>query len=388
MVSFENTEIAFADKSNKELDRAQMLFKLVGSPTLVILGKRALNLGLALKLPIKGLIRKTVFDHFCGGETIEQCNGTIERLYRSNVYSLLDYSSEGKESNKELEHSKEEIIAANNYGKGDKRVPFSVFKPTGIFPNRLLAKKNAGGSFSEQEQADWNAGKARMASICQTAAKNNVPIFIDAEETWFQDAIDELVEEQMKLHNQEKAIVYNTIQLYRKDRLEFLKSSFAKAQKEGYKLGVKLVRGAYMEKERERAAQQGYPSPINETKADTDRDYNAALKFCIDNYPNIALIAGTHNEESSRHLVELMHNKGLENDDHHVVFSQLYGMSDNISFNLAASGFNVVKYVPYGPIVDVMPYLIRRAEENTSVAGQTGRELSLIMKEKARRKAL
>lgn len=388
MVSFENTEIAFADKSNKELDRAQMLFKLVGSPTLVILGKRALNLGLALKLPIKGLIRKTVFDHFCGGETIEQCNGTIERLHRSNVYSLLDYSSEGKESNKELEHSKEEIIAANNYGKGDKRVPFSVFKPTGIFPNRLLAKKNAGGSFSEQEQADWNAGKARMASICQTAAKNNVPIFIDAEETWFQDAIDELVEEQMKLHNREKAIVYNTIQLYRKDRLEFLKSSFAKAQKEGYKLGVKLVRGAYMEKERERAAQQGYPSPINETKADTDRDYNSALQFCIDNYPNIALIAGTHNEESSRHLVELMHNKGLENDDHHVVFSQLYGMSDNISFNLAASGFNVVKYVPYGPIVDVMPYLIRRAEENTSVAGQTGRELSLIMKEKARRKAL
>lgn len=388
MVSFENTEIAFADKSDNELDRAQMLFKLVGSPTLVILGKRALNLGLALKLPIKGLIRKTVFDHFCGGETIEQCNGTIERLYQSNVYSLLDYSSEGKESNKELEYSKEEIIAANNYGKGDKRVPFSVFKPTAIFPNRLLAKKNAGGSFSDQEQADWNAGKARMALICQTAAKNDVPIFIDAEETWFQDAIDELVEEQMKLHNHEKAIVYNTIQLYRKDRLEFLKSSFAKAQKEGYKLGVKLVRGAYMEKERDRATQQGYPSPINETKADTDRDYNAALQFCIENHPNIALVAGTHNEESSRHLVELMHQKGLKNDDRYVVFSQLYGMSDNISFNLAASGYNVVKYVPYGPIVDVMPYLIRRAEENTSVAGQTGRELSLILKEKARRKAL
>lgn len=364
-----------------------MLFQVVGSPTLVILGKKALNVALALQLPIKGLIRKTVFEHFCGGETIEQCDTTIEKLHESNVYSLLDYSSEGKESAIDLDRSAQEIIAANNYGKGDKRVPFSVFKPTAIFPNRLLAKKNAGSPFSDSEQTEWDASKARMEAICRAAKENDVPIFVDAEETWFQDAIDELVEEQMKLFNQKKAIVYNTIQLYRKDRLAFLKSSFAKAEKNGYHLGVKLVRGAYMEKERERASEQGYPSPINDTKADTDRDYNAALKFCIDNHPNIDLIAGTHNEESTQYLVDLMAEKGLKNDDPQTVFSQLYGMSDNISFNLAALRYNVVKYVPYGPIEDVMPYLIRRAEENTSVAGQTGRELSLIIKEKARRKA-
>lgn len=387
MISFDNTEIAFADKSDKELDRAKMLFQLVGSPTLVILGKKALNLALSIHLPIKGIIRKTVFEHFCGGETIEQCNGTIERLYRSKVYSLLDYSSEGKESAADLDFSAQEIIAANSYGKGDKRVPFSVFKPTAIFPNRLLAKKNADGVFSDSELEEWEASKARMASICETARNNDVPIFVDAEETWFQDAIDELVEEQMKLHNREKTIVFNTIQLYRKDRLQFLKTSFDSAQKEGYKLGVKLVRGAYMEKERERASDQGYPSPINDSKEATDKNYDEALKFCIDNHPHIDVIAGTHNEASSRYLVELMHQKGLKNDDSHIVFSQLFGMSDNISFNLAAKGYNVVKYVPYGPIEDVMPYLIRRAEENTSVAGQTGRELSLIIKEKARRKA-
>lgn len=387
MISFDNTEIAFADKSDKELDRARMLFQLVGSPTLVILGKRALNLALSFRLPIKGIIRKTVFDHFCGGETISQCNDTIERLYRSNVYSLLDYSSEGKESSEDLDRSAQEIIAANTYGKGDKRVPFSVFKPTAIFPNRLLAKKNANARFSASELKDWEASAARMAQICETARKNDVPIFVDAEETWFQDAIDALVEEQMKLHNREKTIVYNTIQLYRKDRLEFLKKSYAKAQKDGYHFGVKLVRGAYMEKERERAQSQGYPSPINDTKKDSDNSYNEALKFCIENHPQIDVIAGTHNEESSRYLVELMEENDLKNHDPHIVFSQLFGMSDNISYNLASKGYNVVKYVPYGPIEDVMPYLIRRAEENTSVAGQTGRELSLIMKEKARRKA-
>lgn len=388
MISFENTEIAFADKSDKELDRAFWLFKLVGNSSLVGIGKSALNLALALRLPIKGLIRKTVFEQFCGGESIAQCDDTIQKLHNSNVYSLLDYSSEGKESAADLDRSAQEIIAANNFGKADERVPFSVFKPTAIFPNRLLAKKNASADFSELELKEWAASKARMAAICETASKNDVPIFVDAEETWFQDAIDELVEEQMQLHNREKTIVYNTIQLYRKDRLEFLKASFAKAQKGGYKLGVKLVRGAYMEKERARAKEQGYPSPINNTKADTDRDYNSALEFCVQNHPHINVIAGTHNEESARYLTQLMEKAGLKNDDEHVVFSQLYGMSDNISFNLAAQGYNVVKYVPYGPIEDVMPYLIRRAEENTSVAGQTGRELSLIIKEKARRRRL
>ena len=316
------------------------------------------------------------------------CEPTIARLHKSGVFSLLDYSSEGKETTDELNKSAAEIIAANSTGTGDKRVPFSVFKPTAIFPNKLLAKKNAKARFNAKEQALWEDAKTRMSTICAAAKRNDVPILVDAEESWFQDAIDGLVEEQMLRHNKEKVIVYNTIQLYRKDRLEFLKKSFALSQKNNYKLGVKLVRGAYMEKERERAKDQGYPSPIHETKSDTDRDYDLALQFCIENFPNIQLVAGTHNEASSKRLVELMVENDISPNSPAIYFSQLYGMSDNISFNLAAAKFNVVKYVPYGPILEVMPYLIRRAEENTSVAGQTGRELSLIMKEKARRRGL
>jgi len=250
-----------------------------------------------------------------------------------------------------------------------------------------LAKKNANAEFNQKEQVEWAAAKQRMNLICATAEKNNVPVLIDAEETWFQDAIDELVEEQMALRNGQRVIVYTTLQLYRKDRLEFLTKILKRAQDKGYHLGVKLVRGAYMEKERLRASEQGYSSPIHDTKAETDRDYDLALKFCVDNYPHIHLIAGTHNESSSKLLTELIEEKQIELNDQHIFFSQLYGMSDNISFNLAVNGYNVVKYVPYGPILEVMPYLIRRAEENTSVAGQTGRELSLIMKEKARRRA-
>ncbi len=386
MVSFENTEIAFSDKSDAHLNRAFFLFKMVGSPTMVRLGKAALNIGFYLKLPIKGLIRKTVFNHFCGGENIAECEETIARLHKSGVYSLLDYSSEGKETTEELNLSAQEIMAANNTGIGDKRVPFSVFKPTAIFPNRLLSKKNAQLEFSSAEQAEWEEAKERMNTICAKAKKNAVPILIDAEETWFQNAIDDLVEEQMQLHNRETVIVYNTLQLYRKDRLQFLKSSFENAKNNGYKLGVKLVRGAYMEQERERAKQQGYPSPIHDTKTDTDCDYDLAVKFCIDNYPDIQLVAGTHNDDSARKLTELMAARNISASDSNIYFSQLYGMSDNISYNLAANQFNVVKYVPYGPILDVLPYLIRRAEENTSVAGQTGRELSLIIKEKARRR--
>ncbi len=388
MVSFENTEIAFSDRSDAELNRAHFLFRVVANPTLVKFGKIALKTGLLLHLPIKGLIRSTVFDHFCGGETIAGCETTIARLHASGVYSLLDYSAEGKETVSELEQSTKEILAANAVGKKDNRVPFSVFKPTAIFPNRLLAKKNAKAKFSEKELAQWIAAKKRMDLICESAEKNNVPVLIDAEETWYQDAIDELVEEQMAKHNQRKAMVYTTVQLYRKDRLQYLETCLKDAQQKGYQLGVKLVRGAYMEKERSRAEEQGYPSPIHETKQDTDRDYDLALKFCMDHFPDISLIAGTHNEASSQYLIKLIDERGVDRSDPHVFFSQLYGMSDNISFNLAANGYNVVKYVPFGPILEVIPYLIRRAEENTSVAGQTGRELSLIIKEKARRRGL
>lgn len=381
MVSFDNTEIAFSHKTKAELNRGYLLFKLVGSSTLVSMGKLGLRIALWLHLPINKIVRKTVFAHFCGGENIPECESTIASLHKANVFSLLDYSAEGKNTMQELDGSTKEIIAANSTGARDLRIPFSVFKPTAIFPDKLLAKKNVGGEFNKAEQRDWEQSKERMARICSTAKKNNVPILVDAEETWFQNAIDELVEEQMELHNKEKVIVFNTIQLYRKDRLAFLKTSLEKAKQNGYRLGVKLVRGAYMEKERERAEKQGYPSPIHENKAATDADYDLALQFCIDNYPTIQFVAGTHNEKSSFYLTELMHTKGIVANDENIFFSQLYGMSDNISFNLAANGYNVVKYVPYGPILEVLPYLIRRAEENTSISGQASRELSLIIKE-------
>lgn len=387
MVSFDNTETAFADRTDRELNRAHLLFQLVGSPALVKFGKSALNLALALKLPVKGIIRSTVFNHFCGGEHITDCETTIERLHSSGIYTLLDYSAEGKETTADFEHAATETIATIRMAHQDPRVPFSVFKPTGIIPHRLLAKKNAKATFNEEEELEWKLAMERITMICEAGKENNVPIFIDAEETWFQDAIDELAEELMQTYNRERAMIYNTAQLYRKDRLQFLKNSFAKAQKDGYKLGMKLVRGAYMEKERDRAKEQGYPSPIHATKVDTDRDYDLALRFCVENHPHIEVLAGTHNEKSSKYLAELMVEKGLQPNDSHIFFSQLYGMSDNVSFNLAAAHYNVVKYVPYGPILEVMPYLIRRAEENTSIAGQTGRELSLIIKEKARRKA-
>ena len=364
-----------------------MLFKLVGSPTMVKIGKTAMNLALALKLPIRGIIRATVFNHFCGGEHITDCESTIERLHGSGVFTLLDYSAEGKETTADFEYAATETIATIRMAHQDFRVPFSVFKPTGIIPYRLLAKKNAKAEFNQEEALEWKLAMERVRLICEAGKENNVPIFVDAEETWFQDAIDEMVEGLMKTYNRERAMIFNTVQLYRKDRLNYLKVSAAQAQKEGFKLGVKLVRGAYMEKERERAKEQGYPSPIHSSKAETDRDYDHALEFCIENRENIEILCGTHNEKSSGLLTELMAKNGVEPNDKNVFFSQLYGMSDNISFNLAADQYNVVKYVPYGPIEGVMPYLIRRAEENTSIAGQTGRELSLIVKEKGRRRA-
>lgn len=387
MVSFDNTEIAFSGKSDRELNRAHLLFKLVGSPTLVEIGKAALKLGLWLHLPIKGIIRSTVFNQFCGGEHITDCETTIERLHASGIHTLLDYSAEGKETTADFENAANETIATIRIAHQDDRVPFAVFKPTGIIPHRLLAKKNAGAALNQKESEEWEQAMQRVDQICQAGKENNVPVFIDAEETWFQDAIDRMAEGLMVKYNRERAMVYNTIQLYRKDRLQYLKDSLKHANENGYKLGMKLVRGAYMEKERDRAKEQGYPSPIHETKADTDRDYDLALKFCVENHPHIEMIAGTHNEKSSKYLTQLMAEKNLAVDDPRIFFSQLYGMSDNISYNLAANHYNVVKYVPYGPILEVMPYLIRRAEENTSIAGQTGRELTLIIKEKTRRRS-
>ncbi len=386
MVSFENTEIAFSGKSKKDLNRAYWLFKLVGSNTFVKIGKSLTNFALRLHLPIKGLIKATIFKHFCGGETIDECEQTSNELAQYGIGTILDYSVEGKTSEEDFDATAKEIIATVNKANNNSNIPFSVFKVTGIARFELLEKVNNKADLTEEEKLEFERVYQRVNKICNASYQTGTPVFIDAEESWIQDTIDGLTNEMMAQYNKERAIVYNTIQIYRWDRLEFLKQSYAHARENGYILGIKLVRGAYMEKERDRAEELHYPSPIQKDKASSDKDYNAALDFCVQHIDRIALCAGTHNEESSLYLSKLIEQNQLNKNHPHLYFAQLYGMSDHISFNLANAGFNVAKYVPYGPIREVLPYLIRRAEENTSVAGQTSRELSLIMKEKQRRK--
>lgn len=387
MISFDNTHIAFEYKSDKELRKAYWLFKLVGSPTLVKVGKWLTHFALKTHLPVKGMIKKTIFQQFCGGETISECGPTTQKLSKYGVKSILDYSVEGQTSEKNFEATTLEIIATIKEAKNKADIPLAVFKVSGVARFDILEKFNDENYQGTAEEMKSFAGvKERVHRICQAAFDNQVPVMIDAEESWIQDGIDKLAAEMMLQFNKDKSFVYNTLQMYRHDRLDFFKKELKVAQNKGVKYAVKLVRGAYMEKERDRAAKMGYPSPINATKADSDNLYNAALDFAIENLENCAVVAGTHNEESSLYLTELMHKFNIAKNDDRVYFAQLLGMSDHISFNLSAAGYNVAKYVPYGPVREVVPYLIRRAEENTSAAGQTSRELRLIQQEKQRRK--
>lgn len=384
--SFDNTEIAFSGKTNAELKRAYWLFKLIGNPALVVAGRIFTNIALTLRIPIGWALRGNIFKQFCGGETIVQCGTAVESLGKFGIGTILDYSVEGKESEADFENTKAEIILTVQEAARKRSIPFSVFKITGIARFSLLEKVNAQQSLSETEKLEWERVQARVDAICAQAAQLAVPIFIDAEDSWIQDAIDSLADTMMAKYNTSSAIVYNTIQLYRHDRLAFLKTSHQKALQHNYFLGVKLVRGAYMEKERARAAELGYTDPIQPNKEASDRDFDLAVNYCLDHIDRIAVCAGTHNEKSSLQLATAMESRNIARDDKRVFFAQLFGMSDHISYNLANAGFNVAKYLPYGPIREVIPYLIRRAQENTSVKGQTGRELTLILREMQRRK--
>lgn len=386
LLNFADTSIAFAHKNNAELNKAYWLFKLMNNPSLVNIGTSLANWAIKKKLPVKGLIKATVFNQFCGGETIAECLPTIEALGRFGIGSILDYSVEGKHTDKEFEDGVEETIRTIEIAANNAHIPFAVFKVTGIASFDLLAKVNNKNVLNDTEQNAWELVKSRVKRICSKAASLNQPVFIDAEESWIQDAIDVLAHEMMLIFNKEKPIVYNTIQLYRHDRLQFLQSAYSTAQKEGYKLAVKLVRGAYMEKERERAQKMAYPDPIQPNKAACDRDYDRALSFCIEHIHQMGLCAGSHNEASNLLLARLIDEKQISRNHPQIWFSQLYGMSDNLSFNLAASGYNVCKYLPYGPVHSVLPYLTRRAAENTAMAGQMSREFTLIATERNRRK--
>jgi len=385
-LSFENTEIAFRHSSNSDLKRAYWLFRVINVNFLVKIGPPVTNFMIRIGLPIKGLIKATIFKHFCGGETIRECEKTIQSLYTGGVGTILDYSIEGEDDEKVFDNTCEEIIRTIRRAAKEPAIPITVFKATGICRFSLFEKLDAGIKLSDTEQQEWQKAQDRVLAICEKAFSTGIPVMIDAEETWIQDTIDRLALDMMRRFNKEKAIVYNTYQLYRRDKLQSLKNDHQAAEKERFILGAKLVRGAYMEKERKRAEEKGYPSPIQPDKASSDRDYDAALDYCTDHIDRIAFVAGTHNEESCRVLADLLDKKGIDHKNPHVYFSQLLGMSDNLSFNLADAHYNVAKYVPYGPIKAVLPYLFRRAQENTAIAGQMSRELSLIVKEVRRRR--
>ncbi|HTD99849.1 MAG TPA: proline dehydrogenase family protein [Mucilaginibacter sp.] len=385
ILSFENTEIAFRNSTNTDLKRAYWLFRMININFLVKLGPPITNFAMKIGLPIKGIIKATIFKHFCGGETINECDDTIKKLYKGGVGTILDYSVEGEDEEQVFDDTRDEIILTIKRASGDKAVPITVFKVTGVARFSLLEKLDAGTALIAEEEAEWQKVQDRVLAICSKAHDSGVPVMIDAEETWIQKTIDLLALNMMCKFNEEKIIVYNTYQLYRHDKLASLKEDHSIAVKDGFILGAKLVRGAYMEKERKRAAEMGYPSLIQPDKQSTDKDYDAALHFCVDNLETVAFVAGTHNENSCRVLADLLNEKKVLHNHPHVYFSQLLGMSDNLSFNLADAGYNVAKYVPYGPVKSVLPYLFRRAQENTAIAGQMSRELSLILKEKRRR---
>lgn len=384
--SFDDTEVAFASKSDQELRKMYWLFASMNSNLLVRFGTQAVILALKLKLPIRKLIKKTLFSHFCGGETIHECKQTIAKLGAGGIGTILDFSAEGEKSEPGFDANKAEIMQTILNAATSAHIPFAVMKVSGLGSEKLMGKVQNGIQLNEGEKEAYANIHRRVEELCKRAHELNVRIFIDAEDYAYQDVIDGFAEEMMEKYNKAQAIVFNTYQLYRRDAYSKLVSSYGRAKDRGYFLGAKLVRGAYMEKERERAETLGYPDPIQPDKAATDRDFDRAVQFCAERYKEISFCAGSHNERSNLLLTELMGKFGIPKNHPNVFFAQLYGMSDNISFKLSKEGYNVAKYVPYGPVEKVLPYLFRRAEENTSIAGQSGREFSLIKKEMARRK--
>ncbi len=383
-VPFDDTAVAFSYKSNRDLRKANFIFTVVNHPFLSNVATRAVRVALALSLPVTGLIKKTVFEHFCGGETIDQSEETIQKLARFHVGTILDYSVEGAKTEEGFDTAAQEILKTLDKANGNPSVPFCVFKVTGMADAAGLEKAQTREGMSPDQKAAFDRVEKRVDRICSKASETGVPVLIDAEDSWIQNTIDSMAYEMMRRYNQKKAIVFNTFQMYRTDMLSNLQEAYKQATGNGYYLGVKLVRGAYLEKERKRAKKLGYPDPINPTKAATDEMFNNGLSFCIDKRA-ISLVCGSHNEYSNQYLTVLIEKHGLNSNDARVWFAQLLGMSDNISFNLAKAGYNVAKYVPYGPVQAVMPYLLRRANENTSVAGQSSRELTLIRRELKRR---
>lgn len=383
---FDNTQVAFELKSDSELKRAHFLFKMISHQPLVKIGTALTNFALNAHLPVQGLIRATVFDHFCGGVSEEDCLPVIDKMHEKKVCSVLDFSVEGKEDDLYFDGAAAKTLKIIDFCTESDAMPLAVFKPTGFGRFLLFEKKGEGTAFTPEEAIEWDNVVKRFDTVCKYAKEKGVKILIDGEQSWMQDAADDLCEDMMRKYNTEDTIVYSTLQLYRWDRLDYLKKLQERAERDGFKIGMKIVRGAYMEQERVRALALNYPSPICDDKDATDANFDVTLRYILENIHIISIFNGTHNEESSYLAMKIMDELHIAKNDKRVWFGQLYGMSDHISFNLAKAGYNVAKYLPFGPVKDVMPYLIRRAEENTSVAGQTSRELNLLKEEKKRRK--
>ncbi len=386
MINYNDTAVAFAYRSNNELRKAYWLYSMIASPKLVKTGKHFINFCNSTHIPVDWAIKPTIYRQFCGGVTLDKCIPLANKLEKYSVTSILDYSSEGQETEAAFQHVLKEISQSIDLAVENRNISFSVFKPSALASEELLVKASSGEKLNNKENEELEAFKNRLDILCKKAFLSNVRLLIDAEDHSYLKIVDDTTIDLMKKYNKSDAIVFITLQMYRWDRVDFLKELIQNARKEGYKLGVKLVRGAYMERERKRAAEKGYPSPICPDKAASDASYDQAQKLCIENIDIISLFSGTHNEQSCEYLVNLMRQNNLQPGDKRVFFSQLLGMSDHLSFNLANAGYNVSKYIPYGPVKEVLPYLIRRAEENTSVKGQTGRELRLITTELNRRK--
>jgi proline dehydrogenase len=387
-IDFEDTAAAFNSRSTKDLKEALWLFKLLNHKILGGIGKPLLKFAVEVGLPVKGIIKATLYQHFVGGESLKDCLPLVEKMDKQHVESILDYSEEAKETEAEMQHAFDELLTNIKFAGDHKAIPLTVFKTTAIASSALLEKVSRGDALTEKEQKDWEKVQYRVDLLCNTANIVKVPVMIDAEETWIQVAIDQLAHKMMERYNKEGVIVIQTFQMYRKDKLQSLKDCYADAKAKGYQIGAKLVRGAYMEKEREHALKGNYPSPIHDTKQDSDKAYDEAVHFCLEHIDEIFLVVGTHNEESSRKAAEFITTTNHPNNFHHLWFSQLLGMCDQISYTLANHGYNVAKYVPYGPVKAVTPYLIRRADENSSVAGQAKREIALLEHEIKRRSNL
>jgi len=383
---FNNLKVAFQDKSDRDLNRAYLLFKTISNPLISKILTYSIRIAIWLRLPISSIVKATVYKHFCGGTTIQNSQETIKKLWTYNIGTILDFSAEGKESENDFNKAMNETIKSIHQAEKTESIPFSVFKPTGLVRFSLLEKISSNKKLSSKEKLEKTLFEARVEKICKISSDKKVPVFIDAEESWIQDPIDNLALKMMQKFNTKEAWVFNTLQFYRKDRVTHLENLLINAQKNNFIIGLKLVRGAYHEKEVERAKINHYVCPVHSTKENTDIDYNKAIKICVENINIISFCAGTHNEKSSALLINLLEKNNISKNDKRIYFSQLLGMSDHISYNAAKAGFNVAKYVPYGPVNDVLPYLIRRAEENTSISGQMGRELTNIIEEKKRRK--